>query len=143
MDIYFRAIILTFIITIIMLIIGQLLATFILGVFLILLFLGIAKVFIMPYFQNRKISKLNDDHVLIYPQKQRVRVDTTKLVGGVNPYVIDCFYTDPKTGREFCFTSKEFPFDPSAYIASSPLLVFTNPDDYSNYYVDTSIIPEK
>ena len=111
------------------------------GVFL-LLFYGIVKLFIVPYFENRKTNRLNDDHILIYPQKQRVRVDTHTVINGINPYVIDCFYTDEKTGKEFCFTSKQFTFDPSPYI-NAPLPVFTNPVDYSNYYVDTSSIPEK
>jgi len=102
----------------------------------------IIKLFIVPYFENRTKQRLDSDHILIIPQRCHARIDTVNTYGGFSPYVIDCFYKDEKTGREFVFTSKPFKNDPSPYLSGAELAVFVNPVDYSNYYVDTSRLPD-
>ncbi len=105
---------------------------------ILLIMVTVIKLLIVPYFDKRKKSRLDLEHMLIIPQKQKVRVDMNNTVNGFNPYVIDCFYTDEKTGREFVFTSKPFLNDPTPYLEGVQLGVFVNPVDYSNYYVDVS-----
>lgn len=105
---------------------------------ILLIMVVVIKLLIVPYFDKRKKSRLDLEHMLIIPQKQKVRVDMNNTVNGFNPYVIDCFYTDKKTGREFVFTSKPFLNDPTPYLEGVQLGVFVNPVDYSNYYVDVS-----
>lgn len=109
-------------------------------ILLALFILGI-KMVINPWFANREKSRLDENHILIIPQRQVVRVDVNMNVNGYNPYVIDCYYTDENTGRDFVFTSKPFMTDPTPYLNGVTLGVFVNPVDYSNYYVDVSKLP--
>lgn len=98
----------------------------------------IIKFCIIPYFKNRDNERLNQNYIVIYPQRQRVRIDYTQKIDGFYPYVVDCFYTDSNTGREFCFISKPFLSDPTPYI-NGPIPIFVNPIDFSNYYVQVPI----
>lgn len=98
----------------------------------------IIKLCIVPYFVNRQKMRLDQNHILLVPQRMKVRVDVNTVYNGFNPYVIDCYYTDENTGREFVFTSPPFTTDPTPYLNGATLGVFVNPVDYSNYYVDVS-----
>ncbi|MBR1862817.1 MAG: hypothetical protein IJ806_01845 [Ruminococcus sp.] len=106
--------------------------------FFMLIVASVIKAFIIPWFSNRDKMRLDSDHKLIIPDRQVVRFDS--LNGG---YVIDCYHTDPDTGREFVFTSPPFAEDPTARVNGTQLGVFVNPIDYSNYYVDVSKLTDK
>ena len=93
----------------------------------------VIKGFISPWFENRDRMRLDTDHIMIQPQSCKVRRDPYSAA-----YVIDCYYKDPGTGREFVFSSSPLDMDPSPYVDPSRLVVFVNSVDYSNYYVDTS-----
>lgn len=101
--------------------------------FFMLIFALIAKGLIVPWFENRDRTRLDQDHKLIIPDRQVVRLDNYN-----GCYYIDCYHTDPETGREFVFTTQPFMQDPSALVNGVQLGVFVNSVDYSNYYVDTS-----
>lgn len=109
---------------------------------IILITVGSIKFLIVPYFEKRTQRRLDENHKLIVVQDFKVRVDVNQSIDGFNPYVIDCYYTDPNTGRSFVFTSKPFLRDPSSFLNRSEMGVFVDPTDYSNYYVDTSFINE-
>ena len=109
------------------------------GVF-ILIMIAVIKLLIVPYFENRQKARLDANHILLTSEKTVVRVDTNQFLNGFNPYVIDCYYTSPESGREYVFTSEPFMVDPSTYISGRALGIFVDPLDYSNYYVDTSFI---
>lgn len=101
--------------------------------FFMLVFSLIAKTFIIPWFENRDKQRLDSDHKLIIPDRQVIRLDNYN-----GCYYIDCYHTDPETGREFVFTSQPFMQDPTPLVNGIKLGVFVNSIDYSNYYVDTS-----
>lgn len=108
------------------------------GIIILAVILLIIKYAVVPSFENRKRRRLDEAHMLIIPQKQVVRVDVNQTINGYNPYVIDCYYTDQQTGREFVFISPPFMRDPTPYLSGIQLGVFVDPQDYSNYYVDVS-----
>ena len=110
---------------------------------ILLLTLPVIKFMIVPYFENRQHKRLDDNHILLLAQRQAVRIDVNQRINGYNPYVIDCYYTDENTGRQFVFTSPPFMTDPSPYLGGVTLGIFVNPEDYSNYYVDVSKIPRQ
>lgn len=101
--------------------------------FFMVLFALIAKSFIIPWFESRDKERLDQDHKLIIPDRQVVRIDNYN-----GCYYIDCYHTDPESGREFIFTSQPFSQDPTPLVNGIKLGVFVNSIDYSNYYVDTS-----
>lgn len=101
--------------------------------FFMLIFSLFAKSFIIPWFENRDKTRLDTDHKLIIPDKQVIRIDNYN-----GCYYIDCYHTDPESGREFVFTSQPFAQDPTPLVNGIKLGVFVNSVDYSNYYVDTS-----
>lgn len=109
----------------------------IIGLFMLII-AGVIKLFIMPWFENRDRMRLDTDHKLIMPDRQEVRYD-----GYNGYYVIDCYHTDPETGREFVFSSAPFANDPTPLLGGVKLGIFVNPIDYSNYYVDTSKLGEE
>ncbi len=116
---------------------GGVVIAMVIGAFMLIMVMVI-KALILPWFEKRDKTRLDENHILLLAQRQEVRLDRYNTINGMNPYVIDCYYRDETTGREFVFTSEPFLQDPSPYLGGVTLGIFVNAEDYSNYYVDTS-----
>ena len=62
--------------------------------------------------------------------------DYSVSINGVNPWVIECDFSDPDTGIIHTFRSKNLMEDPSNRLKSNEVKVYINPEDLDEYYVD-------
>jgi hypothetical protein len=71
----------------------------------------------------------------------RVEHNLSLNVNGQSPYQIVVQWRNPRTDEVHLFTSENFWFDPSSYIADTEIPVFIDPLKPSDYHIDTSALP--
>lgn len=58
------------------------------------------------------------------------------------PFVIKCSALEPATNLPFVFVSEPVWFDPKPYIVGA-VFVYVNPQNFTEYWMDTSFLPKK
>ena len=70
----------------------------------------------------------------------RVYQNYSVSVRGLYPYVVECAYTDPETGKTFKFRSKNIFYDPEPLLTSDEIPVYAEPPRYRPYFVDIDAV---
>ncbi len=70
----------------------------------------------------------------------RVYQNYSVSVRGLYPYVVECSYTDPESGKTFKFRSKNIFYDPEPLMTSDEIPVYAEPPRYRPYFVDIDAV---
>lgn len=101
-----------------------------------------ALTFLIGMFRNRKKIYLQRDGVLVNAKFQSVRLNHSLSVNGRHPYMIVCQWTNPANYCIHIFESENIWFDPSDFITTEEIKVFTDKRNAKKYYVDVSFLPK-
>ncbi len=91
--------------------------------------------------KQRKKDELLQQGTRINTKFQSVSRNTRLKVNGRNPYIITSQWQNPVTNKLHIFESDNIWFDPEEFVNEDVLMVFIDPDDPSQYYMDISFLP--
>ena len=87
--------------------------------------------------KKKAVRRVEEEGNYVLAKIVGVRQNRNVRVNGVNPYVIECDFTDPETGIVHRFRSHDYYEDPSPYLTSDEVRVYIDPQDLNTYSVDS------
>jgi len=105
-------------------------------------FSGGALIFLTGMLKGRKKIYLQRNGVLVNAKFQSVQLNHSLSVNGRHPYMIVCQWTNPANYCIHIFESENIWFDPSDFITTEEIKVFTDKRNSKKYYVDVSFLPK-
>ena len=92
------------------------------------------------YKKKKIIEKLKTSGTRLSTNFVRVERNTSTQINGKSPYIIISEYD--KDNKKYEFSSENIWFDPTSNINNETITVLVNPQNYLEYYMDTSFLPE-
>lgn len=88
--------------------------------------------------EERKRKRLLANGEYILAQVTDIVPDYTVRINRFPTHKVECIYTDPLSGRQQKFYSKNFTYDPRGQLTTNVLRVYVDKsrDNYKDYYVD-------
>jgi len=91
--------------------------------------------------KQRKKEHLLQRGTRINTDFQSVNRNTSIKVNGRSPFVISSQWLNPRTNELHIFESESIWFDPEDHIKGESVMVYIDPNDPSDYYMDISFLP--
>jgi len=101
--------------------------------------------FLFFFFKKRKenkIQSLKDNGIKIKTNLQSVYLNTSYIVNGRSPFVIETQWKNPATSEIHIFKSDDIWFDPTDYIENEEITVLIERNNPKKYHVDLSFLPK-
>lgn len=92
--------------------------------------------------RKRMNAYLQENGRRIETDFQSVELNTSFTVNGRHPFRIVTQWQNPTTSELHVFRSDDIWFDPTNYIKSKKIAVFTDENNLKRYYVDLSFLPK-